>query len=78
MYVPFVWYTLPLCCVAAFRKSVLVFDGQEVPCHKHILSAASSALEAMVENKHKEAIECKANIVELSEDAGRAFVRFMY
>ena len=78
MYVIFVWHKLRLSDVAAFCKPVLVFDGQEVPCHKHILSAASSVLEAMVENNHKEAIECKANIVELSEEAGRAFVRFMY
>ena len=78
MHVLFVWHKLPLCYAAAFCKSVLVFDGQEVPCHKHILAAASSVLEAMVENNHKEAIECKANIVELTEEAGRAFVRFMY
>ena len=56
---------------------VLVFDGKEVPCHKHILAAASPVFEAMVENQHKEAIECKANI-ELSEEVGRAFVRFIY
>ena len=55
----------------------LVFDGEEVPCHKHILAAASSALEAMVENKHREAIEGKANM-KLSEEVGRAFVRFIY
>ena len=59
----------------AFCTSLLVFDGQEVACHKHILSAASSVLEAMVENK--EAIKSKANIVEVYEEAGRAFVRFM-
>ena len=45
--------------------------------HKHILAAASPALEAMVENIYREAIECKANI-ELSEEAGRAFVQFIY
>ena len=55
----------------------LVFYGEEVPCHKHILAAASSALEAMVENKHREAIEGKANM-KLSEEVGRAFVRFIY
>ena len=30
----------------------LVFDGEEVPCHKHILAAASPVFEAMVENQH--------------------------
>ena len=55
----------------------LVFDGVEVACHKHILSAASSVFEAMVKNQHLEAIESVANI-ELSEEVGRAFVRFIY
>ena len=55
----------------------LVFNREEVPCHKHILAAASPVFEAMVKNKHKEAIECKAKI-ELSEEVGRAFVRFIY
>ena len=55
----------------------LVFDGEEVPCHKHILAAASPVFEAMVANNHKEAIECKANI-QLNEVVGRAFVRFIY
>ena len=55
----------------------LVFQGVEVPCHKHILSAASSVLEAMVKNQHLEAIESKASI-ELSEKVGQAFVRFIY
>ena len=55
----------------------LVFDGHEVPCHKHILAAASPVLRAMVENQHVEAITSKANI-ELSEEVGRAFVRFIY
>jgi len=54
-----------------------VFDGEEVPCHKHILAAASPVLQAMVKNQHKEAIESKANI-ELSEEVGRAFIRFIY
>ena len=56
---------------------ILVFEGVQVPCHKHILAAASPVLEAMVENKHKEAIEGKANI-KLSADVGEAFVRFIY
>merc|ERR1719239_591330 len=54
-----------------------VFDNQEVPCHKLVLAAASPVLRAMVENKHREAIESKANI-ELSEEIGQAFVRFIY
>ena len=55
----------------------LVFEGVGVACHKHILSAASPVFEAMVENQHLEAIESKANI-QLSEEVGRAFVRFIY
>ena len=55
----------------------LVFNRVEVPCHKVILAAASPVFEAMVNNQHKEAIECRANI-ELSEEIGRDFVRFIY
>ena len=55
----------------------LVFDGVEVPCHKIILAAASPVLKAMVENKHREAIECKANI-ELTKEVGQGFVQFIY
>ena len=42
-----------------------------------VLAAASPVLEAMVENEHKEGIEGKANIA-ISEDIGRAFLRFIY
>ena len=56
---------------------ILIFAGQEVPCHKHILAAASPVLEAMVENKHREAIESKANI-KFSADVGKSFVRYIY
>ena len=55
----------------------LVFAGEEVPCHKHILSAASPVFKAMVRNKHKEAIEGKANI-EFPPEVGRALVQFIY
>ena len=55
----------------------LVFDGQEVACHKHILAAASPVLRALTENQHREAIESKANM-SISEDIGRAFVRYVY
>ena len=55
----------------------LVFKGAEVGCHKQVLAAASPVFEAMVENQHLEAIESKANI-ELSEEVGRAFVKFIY
>ena len=55
----------------------LVFEGEEVPCHKHILAAASPVLEAMVENKHREAVDSKADI-NLSAEVGRVFVRFIY
>ena len=55
----------------------LVFQGAEVPCHKHVLAAASPVFKAMVGNQHLESIESKANI-ELSEEVGRAFVKFIY
>ena len=55
----------------------LVFNGSEVPCHKHVLAAASPVFEAMVDSQHLEGIESKANI-DLPEDVGRAFVRFIY
>ena len=49
-----------------------------MPCHKHVLAAASSVFEAMVENNQlKEAIESRANI-ELSEEVRQAFLRFIY
>ena len=32
---------------------ILIFEGEEVPCHKIILAAASPVLDAMVENKHR-------------------------
>ena len=54
-----------------------VFEGTEVPCHKIVLAAASPALEAMVENKHREAIEGRANM-KLSAEVGRAFIQFVY
>ena len=55
----------------------LVFAGEEVLCHKHILSAASPLFKALVRNKHKEAIEGKANI-EFPPEVGRALVQFIY
>ena len=55
----------------------LVFEGVEVGCHKHVLAAASSVFDAMVETQLKEAIESKAEI-KLSEEVGRAFLRFIY
>ena len=54
-----------------------VFEGEQVPCHKIVLAAAYPVFKAMVENKHREAIESKANI-KLSAEVGRAFVRFIY
>ena len=49
----------------------LVFDGHEIPCHKHILAASSPVLRAMVENHHVEAVQSKAEV-------GQAFLRFIY
>ena len=53
----------------------LVFDGHEIACH--ILAASSPVLRAMVENHHVEAVQSKANM-ELSEEVGQAFLRFIY
>ena len=61
----------------AWPDFTLVFEGEEVPCHKEVLAAASSVFEAMVKNNHKEAIEGKANI-KISAEVGRAFVRYIY
>ena len=42
----------------AMTYFTLIFDNEEVQCHKHILAASFPALEAiMVENKHRESIE---------------------
>ena len=61
----------------AWPDFTLVFEGEEVPCHKEVLAAVFSVFEAMVGNNHKEAIEGKANI-KISADVGRAFVRYIY
>ena len=55
----------------------LIFDGEEVPCHKIVLAAASPVFKAMVKNKHREAIEGKSS-VQFSREAGRAFVQYIY
>ena len=53
-----------------------------MPCHKHILAAASKAFAAMIENNHREAVEGEAYIrmddIKLTEDIGYAFVKFIY
>ena len=41
----------------AMTYFTLTFDNEEVQCHKHILAASFPALEAMVENKHRESIK---------------------
>ena len=59
------------------KQLCLVFDGVEVPCHKIVLAAASPVLEAMVENKMREAIESKADI-KLTEMVGKGFLQYLY
>ena len=48
-----------------------------MPCHKHILAAASPAFAAMVENKHREAIEGKADI-KLTREVGQGLIQYIY
>ena len=48
-----------------------------MPCHKIVLAAASPVLEAMVENKMREAIESKADI-KLTEEVGKGFLQYLY
>ena len=48
-----------------------------MPCHKHILKAASPVLEALVETKLKEGTEGKAD-VNMSKEIGQAFLKFIY
>ena len=55
----------------------LVFNGAEVHCHKQVLAAVSPVFEAMVKNQYKEGVESKTNL-EISEEVGRAFVKFIY
>ena len=50
----------------------LVFEGEEVPCHKEVLAAVSPVLGAMME-----AIEGKANI-QISAEVGKALVGYIY
>ena len=57
---------------------VLVCNGESVPCHRIILTGASSVFEAMLVNKmNKEAIDGKVH-VEISAEIGRAFVEYIY
>ena len=50
----------------------LVFEGEEVPCHKEVLSAGSPVLGTMME-----AMEGKANI-QISAEVGKALVGYIY
>ena len=56
----------------------LVFEGEEIPCHKNVLAAASPVFEAMVENKHREAIENRAATGWQNLAAHRAFVERLF
>ena len=56
----------------------LVFEGEEIPCHKIVLAAASPVFEAMVENKHREAIENRAATGWQNLAAHRAFVERVF
>jgi len=68
----------------AFRKMAwtdfaLVFEGEELACHRLILAGASRVLAAMLEpaSQHKEAVEGRV-VIQLPAAVGRAFLRFIY
>jgi len=66
----------------AYRKMswtnfTLVFDEEELACHKVILAGASPVFAAMLENEHREAREGRATI-QLPAAVGRAFLRYIY
>ena len=76
------------CCAGGVLENVykkmrdadfaLVCDGETIPCHKIILSGASSVFEAMIGNKkNKEAVEGEVDM-NISAEVGRAFVEFIY
>ena len=50
----------------AMTYFTLIFDNEEVQCHKHILAASFPAFEAMVENKHRESIAALKTIFRVS------------
>ena len=65
----------------AFRKMAwtdfaLVFEGEELACHRLILAGASRVLAAMLEpaSQHREAVEGRA-VIQLPAAVGRAFLR---
>ena len=58
----------------AWTDFTLVFEGEDVACHKVILAGASTVFAAMLENDHQEAREGRA-IIQLPAAVGRAFVR---
>ena len=56
----------------------LICDDEAIPCHKIILSGASSVFDAMIGNKkNKEAVEGEVDM-NISAEVGRVFVEFIY
>ena len=52
----------------------LVFEGEEVRCHRVILAGVSPVLAAMVRNEHQEVAEARA-FIQVPAAVGKAFVR---
>ena len=52
----------------------LVFEGEEVRCHRVVLAGVSPVLRAMVSNDYQEVAEARADI-QLPAAIGKAFVR---
>ena len=52
----------------------LVFEGEEVRCHRVVLSGVSPVLAAMVRNEHQEVAEARA-FIQVPAAVGKAFVR---
>ena len=58
----------------AWSDFSLVFEGEEVRCHRVVLAGVSPVLAAMMKNEHKEAAEARS-IIQLPAIIGKAFIR---
>jgi len=61
----------------AWTDFSVVFEGEEVRCHRFVLAGVSPVFAAMMRNEHQEAAEARA-VIQLPAVIGKAFIRFMY